>query len=278
MLHNSVARTIITFAKEAGCTTAAREPSPEAILNGQITADQARLLFPKDANREQNQLAQQALEVITDLSAARHDRDQTRIAELNNALDSLQQRVSDNTQTRRPDVYLVAANGQQRVIDVTVVHPTSPSYIAGTLRFLSDLHAEDERAHNTCTANRMLGQPTPRVAAAELEKTKKYSPLIQTAVLLKHRGLRAQAPKFVPCAATHEGELSPAFFELIEWLTTQYRRERTAEPSPRLDGSTLDQLTASFRTRLKDAIAVNIAAGFGAMLAASAAGLAFRVD
>lgn len=277
-LHNSLSRTIITFAKEAGCTTATHEPWPEAILNGQITSDQARLLFPKDANRTQNQLAQEALQVISDLSAARHDRDQGRIAQLNDTLANLQQRVSDNTQTRRPDVYLVAATGQQRVIDVTVVHPTSPSYMDATTRFLRDLHAEDERSRNTCTANRMTGQPTPRVAAAEQEKTKKYAPLIQTALLLKHRGLRSQAPKFLPCAATHEGELSPSFFELIEWLTTQYKKERKAEPSPRPDGCPVDQLTASFRTRLKDAIAVNIAAGFGGMLAASAAGMAFRID
>ena len=268
--------TTIHFAKEAGCTTATKEPSPEAILNNVITHDQAKLIFPKDPTRAQDEMAQQAQRIVADLTAARHDRDQPRAAELTSRLNELQLSLSDNAQARRPDVYLVASNGQERILDVTVVHPTSPSYINATNRFLIKLRVEDERARITCTANRMLHQPTPRVASAVAHKNTKYAPLVHLAALLKQHGLRSQTPKFLACAATHEGELSPSTFELIEWLTTLYKKKCSAEiaAAPRPDGRRLDQLTASFRTRLKDAIAVTIVKGFGAMLAATAAGAA----
>ena len=275
-LHDSLTMAAICFSKEAGCTTAAREPSPVIILDNHITHEQARLIFPKDPNAALNSLAEKAQRAMADLSAAKQDCDQTRVAELTDRLNEMQRSISDNTQARRPDAYLVAPNGQQRILDVTVVHPTSPSYILATKQFLIKLRDEDERARNTNTPNRMLRQPSPRIASAETQKNKKYAPLVQVATLLKQRGLRAQVPKFLPCAATHEGELSPSFFELIEWLTTLYKKRCEGEiaASPRPDGRRLDQLTASFRTRFKDAIAVSIAKGFGAMLTASAAGVA----
>jgi hypothetical protein len=136
---------------------------------------------------------------------------------------------------------------------------------------MCDLQAEQVKARQQLTISKLLRKPTPALASAESVKIKTYAPLTHMAELLQRNGSRRSVPKFLPCIISHEGEFSPGCFELIEWLTSVYKRQCSRE-GPRPDGLTLTQLTATFRTRLKDNLITAVVTGFGGMLAASSAG------
>ena len=158
------------------------------------------------------------------------------------------------------------------MIDVGTTHHTQKSMTTQMFAWATAIQASEKRArtHNILVPPNTT--PTPVVATVVKNKVTKYSPLMR--VLEAHHLLkkRSNMPKFYACIASHGGELSPHFHEVIELLAAQvkqrYKRERP------MDGLTPAQAAASFRTRFKDRIATVVAKGFGRM--ARMGGIAHR--
>lgn len=272
--HNGINDVILKASKEAGCTTAKREPETYMILGAGITRKQGHALFPKQQTNTAKATAARAQDLLVAATTAQRRGNEAEATEKWNKLREISDNLADDIQDRRPDAYLIAPSGEERIIDVSVRHITSPTYVDKTCKFMCKLRTAHATALQNGTANPLLRKPTPALASAETLKNTVYTPLTHMTALLKRNGLRKEVAKFLPCIISHEGEFAPGCFELIEWLTAVYKRECTKE-GPRADGLTPSQLTAAYRSRLKNHLISALVQGFGNMLVNSTAGFAF---
>jgi hypothetical protein len=95
------------------------------------------------------------------------------------------------------------------------------------------------------------------------EKNTKYAPLVAVGQAQADKKERVR-PVFLPAVFSNDGELSPGFFALIEYIAMQAKMN--AQKFPERDGSTASQVAARVRTQLKDAIACAIARGVGRLM------------
>ena len=89
----------------------------------------------------------------------------------------------------------------------------------------------------------------------------------------KAEGVRDKRVKFLACVATHFGEFSPGFFELIERLVAIFASNPAHAPS--VTGVTKSYAVAAFRETCKDAFAVAMAKGVGRMMTAASSSAAW---
>jgi hypothetical protein len=267
-LHNGVRDVLRDFAIEAGLQ-ATNEPATSSLLLDDFNDEQCRLMFPKEQTRETKRLAERAGVLAIEIADLEDRIDVTRETNAKRfKLRELQLKLSDNVQGRRIDLHIVdSASQDSRWIDVAGVHPTCATYRKKTIKFVRKLQEAELRAEETMTANPMAKISVALIESTEGRKETTYSLLTALADNQKRLRRRQGEHKFVPAVFTHNGELSPKLFDLVEWLSLHYKTH-----SASLDfthGRAAKQLSAEFRTRLKDALQTAIANGYGAMLRAA---------
>ena len=79
-------------------------------------------------------------------------------------------------------------------------------------------------------------------------------------------GTRTSRPVFIAAAASHAGEVGPEVVSLIEKIVNAFKTNHLKECEVgRLDGKSIDQLTADFRNRFRTSIQFAIAKGTAKM-------------
>jgi hypothetical protein len=154
-------------------------------------------------------------------------------------------------------------------IDVSCIHGTTKAARTGLLAALQTEQALDlptpppptARSHTVPVAM----PPTPPVASAAKAKTEIYTPLLQRGLQLHALNKLSRLPQFIPCIATHAGELGAGLLSVIEWLCKCYRKN-AAPAFSNMMGVSHAVATACFRSRIMDAVAVSLAAGWAKQL------------
>ena len=72
--------------------------------------------------------------------------------------------------------------------------------------------------------------------------------------------MRVGQPKFMACIVSHEGEMSPDVFGLIEQMAKRVKKQVSTDF---ISGYPPEQVSAEFRRRAKDRIATVVASGIG---------------
>jgi hypothetical protein len=262
--HNGISRILRKFAREAGLDAEIEPPTADLLLN-HFSDNECRLMFPKQTDTKTKLLAAKAAELALDI---KDDSDHDLAATKRQQLNALQRELSDKVQGRRIDVAMTnPSTGDCRWVDVSGVHPTSKTYRTATGRFVTRLLDADRAATDKGLPNKMTREPSPRVISASKDKHATYALLTSLADHQRQLNKRSGDHEFIPAVHTHEGELAPAFFNLIEWITGQYGLH--TKTLGLTHGFATRHLTAIFRGRLKDAVFASIASGFGTMLGAS---------
>jgi hypothetical protein len=257
------------FATQAGLE-ASREPPTSELLLGYWTEEECRLLFPKKQTRDAKEMATQALELKHQAKQRRREGEEAEALICEAQVLRMQENMSDQQQGRRVDVCLrELASDDVRWVDVSAIHSTARTYRADGKSFVKSLAAAEDKAAETGDPNPMKMKPSKSLEKALARKYNTYHPITQVADLQMGSGERQNGSyKFVPAVCTHSGEFAPEVFNLISWIVGCYKRLLKTGP-PRSDGRSVAFCTARLRTRIKDALAARLAAGFGGMLTAS---------
>ena len=270
IMHIELAKVVQTFGEEALGETH-YEPGTSEVLLNLLTPEDCRTRFPKakkgEAGIHDDLLARLLKAIRTTTSPEERKK---LLQEVGHATNKHVAHMSDS-KGLRIDVQIKLPR-HELLIDVGTTHHTQKSMTTQMFAWATAIQASEKRArtHNILVPPNIT--PTPVVGTVVKNKVTKYSPLMR--VLEAHHLLkkRSNMPKFYACIASHGGELSPHFHEVIELLAAQvkqrYKRERP------MDGLTPAQAAASFRTRFKDRIATVVAKGFGRM--ARMGGIAHR--
>jgi hypothetical protein len=262
--HNGISKMLGKFGIEAGLEVDL-EPPTSAVLEGAFTDEECRMLFPKNGNKGAKQLAKKAAIVALEIQDAEWRSDAPKAAQGRQHLLRLRRDLADSTQGRRIDIYMRdPLSRDSKFVDVAGVHPTAHSYIKATAKFARKIVQAEVEAKESGGVSEMVGEVSPRILAVELSKHRTYGLLGSIADHQKRLGTRQGSHEFVPAICTHYGELGSPFFNLIEWMTGQYKRH--CRGVVRADGRAERFVTADYRRRLKDAIFARIATGFGGML------------
>jgi len=271
--HNNIVKALSTAAKQAGLEVKG-EPDTYALLLGEFSRAECRRIFPKDASPAYKQRFADLLVAIEQVDADTTTPLEQKQAYLKSIVDSLPHLAGDLTGLRVDLSLEDPVTGELKLVDVTVAHTTSASYL------LRELNAVKKRQTSTTFAQELhlpdacISEPCPTLATKEKQKTEKYSRLLLVTKKQYSQRKRKQAPSFSPFAIADNGELGQSAMALQEWLVDKYRKQLVAETTPRLDGSTPQQLIRSFRHNLKLSVQFALAAGVGAVL--NSTGLAWH--
>ena len=125
------------------------------------------------------------------------------------------------------------------------MHPTKASLgTANTNWHMAEWKAE-ELSTQSGVPNPFACIPSVVCQRAIKGKHTKYSLLVAMANAQKAEGVRDKRVKFLACVATHFGEFSPGFFELIERLVAIFASNPAHAPS--VTGVTKSYAVAAFR-------------------------------
>ena len=155
--------------------------------------------------------------------------------------------------------------GEHKLIDVTVSHTTSASYLSSEFKAVTQRQLSTTFANSLKLPDTLLTEPSPTLAHKEKLKIEKYSRLLVVTKRQYTQRKRKQAPSFSPFALADNGELGPSAISFQEWLVERYRKHIVAEP-PHIDELDSQALIRSFRHRLKLSVQIALASGYGAML------------
>lgn len=274
--HRGLRDIFALFTREAHFITTS-EPNTYSILSGLFSSPmQLAALFPKHSNAVVNR---------------RHDEIQGILSEIRNAPDInarqaiIAKFVSDERIrpiprneagetdgiARRADLMCVPDDGKgiTLLVDTTGIHDSTKDLIGKQLDYHLRLHQHNSHAF---------------ASGYELASNAGNSPIVENAAKIKHKrygliadlaniGASGRGPqikmKFVAAAITHRCEMAEELINTIEHITGRYKASLFAFPD--IDGRTPARAAASFRSRFKTALCVQIARGFGRQLRATAA-------
>lgn len=139
-------------------------------------------------------------------------------------------------------------SGREWEIDTTVPSTTAQLHIAKDLRAIK---AKGDVGLLECSV---------AVVHAEQAKHDKYEPLLKAQRREVRSGARAVCPTFIAAVVSHAGHVGSDFVKLIEIITAVFKRNNTEQCRiGRLDGKSLDQLTAEFRHAFRTDVQVAVA-------------------
>jgi len=262
--HSNVIRVLAAAAREADLKVLS-EPETFTLLHGRFSKEECRRIFPKCASKKYELQFTELLKAIDICNTKSDPTSQQKQSLLFEQIEKLPALKDSDTTGLRIDLSIEdPSTGEAQWIDGTVVHTTSPSYIAIEVK-----HVMERELSATFTAEHALPdikatEPSPMLIVREAEKTKKYSKLVSIARKQANDNGSAFAPVFLPFVVADSGELSPAARNLVDWLVLKFkqchrRRKRT-------DGLLVKDLTKSFRHKLTVSLQFAIAAGLGSML------------
>jgi hypothetical protein len=261
--HEDLGRLCVDMAREAGMT-AHHNPHTHLILGGGLTRDDVAQRFPASSTKE------------TDIHFSKVELSLKRAME--GPMQQRQKALDDADKLLREgprghgleiDVQIIAPDGQQMWLDVTMRHETCKTYAKKQLNWHRELRDRELEAYKKGLALPPNGDPTPLIVEAVKEKHRKYKPLLHLAhvLQLKKRNY-ARLPVFVAGAVSHSGEMAPELITFIEWVTG-YRRRAAKVGGALYDGAPSAWVAEEFRTRFKAGIQTIIARTAGRIMAST---------
>jgi hypothetical protein len=264
--HTNIVNVLTTLAKEAGLETR-KEPDTYSLLLGEFSKKECQRVFPKRVDKAYKtsfESLSQAVNLTSSVDCTLSP-EQKQIL-IQTQLDKLPVLAKDDAAGLRIDLSLTdTETGETLWIDVAAVHTSSPSYIQGELKAITKRQLSTAAAELYKLPDVLLGDPSPVLIKRQNEKIEKYSRLLMVAKKQHQERKRTTIPKFVPFVVSDSGELSPAAYEVQEWLVEQYRR-KSLKSKDRSDGCTTTELVHRFRHKLKIGVQEAVAAGLGAMI------------
>jgi hypothetical protein len=269
--HNGYARVVNAATNRLQCIPAQREPKTTTVLMDEFTYDECRALCPKVLTVEKSALAKTFHGTMLRLASLNLEGPgaQAEMLLIQNQIAEAIASLGDAAKGVRLDMSIELLCGKKDLlVDFSGVHSTAVATMAKLKHFTTALTISDTVSGGVVANNPTARIPSPAVVAAEELKRRRYATLMDIANRQFDSGKRERRPVLLPAIITHMGELGPGFITLIEELTAcagrQYR------PNTALTcGRSRAQTTAAFRTRLKDALMVANAEGFGKALMAA---------
>jgi hypothetical protein len=265
--HNSIARALGNAARQAGLEVKL-EPDTHSLLLGDFSKEECHRIFPKDASPTYKAKFAELLTTINQLDNDPSISIEQRQVILKPKIEALPVLNQDPTGLRVDISMEDPVTGEQKLIDVTITHTTSASYIAQEFKAVVQRQTSSNFAKNFSLPDPIAQDPSPTLVNKEKQKSEKYSRLIAVATKQHAQRKRRQAPTFSPFALADNGELGTPASHCQEWIVEHYRRSLTRDPQ-RLDGITIPQLVRDFRHELKMNVLFALVAGFGATLNAA---------
>ena len=267
--HNRIVRVLANAAQEAGL--AARcEPDTHSVLLGEFSKTDCRRVFPKVASKAYKQHFKDLVQTIDFVSSTTCplSSDEKQI-HLQTKLDLLPMLDPKDTTGLRVDILIEdPLTGETKMVDVSVVHTTSQSYIEKELKAVASKSLSSALSIGSKLPDVLMSDPSPTVVAKEIDKREKYSRLLLVTKRQHAEGKRSSAPTFSPFLMSDFGEFSPAATELIDWLVDRFKA-KCIRDGPRTDGLSTQEMIRAFRHKIKIGALLGIAAGFGSMLQAA---------
>ena len=160
----------------------------------------------------------------------------------------------------RVDCQMLAPSGSSLLMDWTTIHETAPSYRKQS----SDWYLMHSGCHFVPAPNKTSSSV---ITDAQLNKHRKYRPLMHLLKLQKLSGQRNLLPDFCAPVVSHLGEFSTDVYKAINWLAPiayrSYKDNKTLLPFP------LKTMLARYRREIMNSLAVASAKGCAMMLMAS---------
>ena len=150
--------------------------------------------------------------------------------------------------------------GQERWVDATCIHPTCKSRIT---KEWAQVRKRIEKLEARWNGEADIVINYEEGKALQDQRNKKhgvYAPLITIAEKQLIDGKRLTKPTFITAAMSTAGEMGLETIQLQEWLTASYARMLGTLPK-RDDDIGIKKLTADFRNRYRNRIAVAVARG-----------------
>jgi len=149
---------------------------------------------------------------------------------------------------------------------VTCIHPTCKNKIQTELLHIKDKIKDEELRRKQIPSNLTIDKYGKAVQNQTNNKHRTYTPLLEIANKQTLDGFRDQNPTFLAVAITTNGEFGPETIKTIEIITKAYAHKCTKEKKLRHDGRTVEELTASFRNKLRDSLQIAVAKGLSRMI------------
>jgi hypothetical protein len=261
--HEDFGRLCANMAREAGMT-ANHNPHTHLVLGGGLTRDDVAQRFPASSTKETD-----AYFLKVELSHKRALDGTTQ--QRQKAIDDAEKLLREGPKGHglEIDVQIIAPDGQQMWLDVTMLHETCKTYAKKQLEWHRELRDKEIEAYNKGLALPPNAEPTSAIAEAVKRKHRKYKPLLHLAhvLQLKQRNYK-RLPVFVAGAVSHSGEMAPELINFIEWVTG-YRRRAAKVGGALYDGAPSAWGAEELRTRCKAGIQTIIARTAGRIMAST---------
>jgi hypothetical protein len=248
--------------KEAGLT-ANHNPHTHLDLGGGLTRDDVAQRFPASSTKE--------TDIYFNTVALSLDRAKLgSLQQRQKALDDAEKQLREGPRGHglKIDVQIIAPDGQEMWLDVTMIHETCKAYAKKQLQWHRELRDKEVDAYKKGLALPANKEATLATADAVKGKHRKYKTLLHLAhvLQLKRRNYN-RLPVFVAGAVSHSGEMA---LELInfKWVTG-YRRRAAKAGGALYDGAPPAWVAEEFRTRFKAGIQTIIARTAGRIMAST---------
>jgi len=246
--------TFIRAAKNSGADFE-REPTAAKVLDGSVSPEEARVLFPRKPTRADKARAT-ALGTIIDAMKASDD-----LAVRNSLLAESKRLMaqSKGDGTLRLDSILQVSERKRIFIDNGSVHSSAASVRDAQLKYLVENVSARGRKQEELP-------PTPAIARRITVKVNKYRPLVQRAVVAAASRHEVTDIIFRALIVSHLGEMSGGLFETVEDLAVLSKKR--AFESPPWSGDAPKTVSCKMRRKTKDALMTVVAKGVGRLIEA----------
>jgi hypothetical protein len=202
-------------------------PSTRELCKQFFTENQLRELLPKKPTKAALAIQEEALSVMVRLEDCGGD-NLARETILREMLAVMRRAVvRDGGAILTLDALITDDDGNEAVVDQTIVHHTAKSHLPSSARWFLAMHDAEVEARALGSAvlpqnTRLISGP---VVARENFKVAKYEPLMRLLKLLMVIGRREVMPNFFAPSYSSSGEFSDGVFRLCEFFVpTVYRR------------------------------------------------------
>jgi hypothetical protein len=210
-----------------GLSVSKPNPSTRELCKQFFTEAQLRELLPKKPTKAALAIQQEALSVMVRLEDCGGD-NLARETILREMLAVMRRAVvSDGGAVLTLDALITDDDGNEAVVDQTLVHHTAKSHLPGSAKWFMAMHDAEVEARAVGSAvlpqnTRLISGP---VSAREGFKVAKYEPLMRLLKLLVVIGRREVLPTFYAPSYSSSGEFSDGVFRLCEFFVpTVYRQ------------------------------------------------------
>ena len=267
-LHRGAHDTIKYFVHDLG-GTAHDPPKTSKILNDEFSEIECSLIFPKEPNSADTQLANQLQSWILAATASGQQ-------PLTRAVASGLQRgirtLTGRTLTARhlDLTFTLPRSHFEFLLDASCLHTTCKTHLASTTKWTKQILQQELQQPPTpaqLAGQRDTREPSPPVQKRVQHKNRTYETLMRLIASQIQRNMRTRPAILVPLILSHTGEMAPDTFKMVNHLAEEKFRQLKATPDHSITDPRGERST--YRRRVKDQLMANNSTWLGAMFNAT---------